>query len=138
MGEKIEIYCDGGARGNPGPAASAFVITVDGKLIYSSSKYLGETTNNVAEYSAVNLAYEWLMKNKDLVGNKDLLFILDSELVVKQLIGKYKVKKDHLKALCDKVKIYQNDFLSVRYVHVLRNKNKLADRLVNEALDRKK
>jgi ribonuclease HI len=136
MGNTIEIYCDGGSRGNPGPAASAAVITSDGSILKSLSKHLGVTTNNIAEYSAVILAYQWLIENKEEVKDKEIRFILDSELVVRQLTGRYKVKKDYLKLLNERIKDYEKEFREVKYQHVLRHKNETADSLVNETLDR--
>ena len=99
----IDVYTDGGSRGNPGPAACAFVVMNAGRIIASGSKFLGTVTNNVAEYNGVILALAWLMANSELT-NKDIVFHLDSELVVKQLTGLYKVKEEHLKELVASVK----------------------------------
>jgi len=136
MGKVIEINCDGGSRGNPGPSASAAVIMSDGKVLAALSKHLGVTTNNIAEYSAVILAYQWLVDNKEIIKDYEIKFILDSELVVRQLIGRYKVKKDYLKLLNERIKNYEKEFSKVEYQHVLRHKNETADSLVNETLDR--
>lgn len=136
MEEIIEIYCDGGARGNPGPAASAFVINLGGRKRKVLSKYLGVATNNVAEYMAVALAFRWLTENLAAFGSRKIVFYLDSQLIVRQLLGEYKVKREHLKKIYDEIKNFEKQFSSIKYVHVYRNKNKLADELVNERLDR--
>src|SRR3990172_2608879 len=97
----LTIHTDGGSRGNTGPAASGFVVELDGKEIYKGSKFLGKQTNNVAEDSAVILALEWIVKNKILLDVQGTIqsglitFLLDSELVVKQIKGLYKVKDEN-------------------------------------------
>lgn len=136
---KIIVYTDGGARGNPGPAAIGVVIKdVSGRVIKSYGETIGEATNNEAEYRAVIFA---LAKLKALVGKKkiaDLLIEmnLDSELVAKQLNGEYKIEEERLFPLFIKIWNLKMDFGEVRFRHVPRGKNKEADRLVNEALDR--
>jgi ribonuclease HI len=136
----ITIHTDGGSRGNPGPAASAFVVEKDGIIIGEGSKYLGTTTNNVAEYSAVIIALEWLLSSP--VIKSELLivnFLLDSELVVRQINGIYKVKDENLKSLFDKtiglIKLFN---IKVNFIHVRREENKRADFLVNKELDSQK
>jgi len=134
MNDKLIIYTDGGARGNPGPAAIGVAIYETGTInepILKIGKFLGTTTNNEAEYRAVIVALEETKK----LGGKSLTFFLDSELVVKQLTGKYKIKEPRLAALAADVLRLQNNFLQVVFKHVPREKNKLADALVNEALD---
>lgn len=128
----IQLYTDGGARGNPGPAAFAFLIYDGEKKLYESKGKLGKTTNNVAEYTAV---LEGLRKCKEF-GDEVEVFS-DSELVVKQLNGEYKVKKAHLKKLHYKVEQLESGFKEVSYSHRRRENEmqKLADKLVNEALD---
>ena len=129
------IYCDGGSRGNPGPAASAFVVTEDGKTIFKDSKFLGVETNNVAEYSAVLLAMEWLRENKI---NQEVKFFLDSQLITNQLIGTYKIKDTKLAVLATKVKNIKRNFPQrITYINIPREQNKIADLLVNEVLDKK-
>ncbi len=127
------VFSDGGARGNPGPAASSFVVFLDGKIVYKDSKFLGRATNNVAEYSAVVMALEWLGKNcKD----SSVTFCLDSELVVRQLMGIYKIKDKKLIEQVMRIKNLQKKFnLGIKWVHVRRSQNKIADNLVNEKLD---
>lgn len=134
--ENLIIYCDGGSRGNPGPSASAFVASVDGKVIYKESKFLGNETNNVSEYTAVFMAVTWLSQL-----NPKLYFLitfnLDSQLVERQLNNKYKIKSEKLKMIYDKIKLLITDHkLQTRFVWNYRDKNHLADLLVNEELDK--
>lgn len=128
----LKIFTDGGARGNPGPAGTGFVIWDDDELVYRGGEYLGETTNNVAEYTAVIHALE---KAKTLGGQKIALY-LDSELVVKQLQQKYKVKNPDLAKLFVKVWNLMQQFSQVTFTHVPREQNTEADRQVNLAIDR--
>lgn len=134
MIDKVKVNCDGGSRGNPGPSALGVVITTkDGQIIEEFGEYLGEQTNNYAEYSAVIKALE---KLRDL-NIYDADFYLDSELIVKQLNGIYKVKHENIKPLNSAV----NELLSgmnVTFTHVYRKDNKKADALVNQVLDSKK
>ncbi|MFV1917086.1 MAG: ribonuclease HI family protein [Patescibacteria group bacterium] len=133
--KSIKIYSDGGARGNPGPAAAAFVVISDGRVNYKKAKYLGEATNNVAEYCGVLMALDWLVKDK-VVSVKKIGFYLDSELVANQLSGNYKVKNENLKTLILKIKkLEEKSGINIVYKSVPRSKNKLADYLVNEVLD---
>jgi len=132
--QKIEVYSDGGARGNPGPGGSGFVVYIDGKKIYEGKKYLGKTTNNQAEYNGVLEALAYIKEK--LAGEKKITFYLDSELVVKQLRGEYKIKNQKLQEMANKIKTILNSLgTDVSWVHVPREKNKLADKLVNEAID---
>lgn len=134
MGEVISIYCDGGSRGNPGPAAGAFVALDKGRVVHKHSKFLGSVTNNFAEYTAVLMALEWLAKNKNI--KRKIYFYLDSQLVVRQLSGVYKIKSQHLKPLFAKIiKTQRNMNKDVKYFSVPREKNKLADKLVNKMID---
>jgi ribonuclease HI len=128
----IVIYTDGGARGNPGPAAAGVVILGDVKTEYK--KFLGaRQTNNWAEYEAVVLA---LAKAKDIgLAGKNLDFRLDSQLVVEQLKGNWKIKEPTLKEQAVRVRELLSDFGTVTFSYVPRAQNKEADRLVNEALD---
>lgn len=136
MDNVIKIYTDGGARGNPGPAASAFVVIKKGKIIYKHSRYLGNATNNEAEYNAVIDVFEWLVKNALKEDINRLIFNLDSELVVNQLAGAYKVKSENLKPLFTKVKSLEGAVKKqISYKSIPREENKLADKLVNEKLD---
>lgn len=128
----IEIYCDGGARGNPGPAAYGFVVKVDGKTIKQQGKTLGIATNNFAEYTAVIAALKWLAQDYP---EQNLTFFLDSKLVVSQLSGLYKVKSASIRESVFEVKTLENLFGQVKYNYIPREKNKEADRMVNLALD---
>ena len=133
--DQIVIYTDGGSRGNPGPAACAFVVEKNSNNIFKNSKYLGNATNNFAEYSGVILALKWLNEN----GSKDtpIVFYLDSELVVKQINAVYRVKDEDLRNLFFEVlslmKRFGGDFI---FKHIPREKNKTADLLVNVELDK--
>jgi len=131
--EKLIIYTDGGARGNPGPAGIGAVIYDDDKnIIAEISEYIGETTNNQAEYKAVIAAID---KSKEL-GASELDFYLDSELVVKQLKREYKVKNEGLAPLFVRVYNASLSFKRVSFTHVRREYNKDADRLANDAMDK--
>ena len=130
------IFCDGGSRGNPGPAASAFVVTKGKKVIYKSSKFLGVETNNIAEYTAVLLAVDWLVEN--VINNPKSVVIvnLDSQLIERQLNGFYKVKNEKLKVIYNKIisKISKYN-LEINFQWNYRTDNVLADNLVNKQLD---
>jgi len=129
---KVVVHTDGGSRGNPGPAAAGFVICdAAGKPMRARAVFLGETTNNVAEYTALVKALE---SAKEL-GATDLRVHTDSELMVRQLKGAYKVKSDLIRPLFDRVNELRSGFESCLVLHVKREKNKEADRLVNKALD---
>lgn len=127
------IYCDGGSRGNPGPAASAFVATVGDEVIYKESKYLGIETNNVAEYSAVLIALNWI---KDTNPKEEVIVNLDSQLIERQINGLYKVKNERLQKLHTEVlTILKSINSTIKFVWNYRTDNELADNLVNEELD---
>lgn len=129
---KLLINTDGGSRGNPGPAGIGVVIRNDQEqVIFEHGSYIGETTNNVAEYSALIKALETA---RDL-GGTDLLVRMDSELIVKQMQGLYKIKEPTLQGLAAQVIKLKNSFASVVFSHVRREFNKDADRMVNQALD---
>ncbi len=128
------IHTDGGSRGNPGPAAIGCVIEQNGKIIKEISNTIGVTTNNVAEYTAVLVALEWLSKQ---FGNGICAtFFCDSQLIVEQLSGRFKIKDEKMKNLFMKVKTFEvkNQF-QVSYVYIPRSQNSHADALVNRALD---
>lgn len=128
---KIVIHTDGGARGNPGPAAIGVVI--DDKYF---KEYIGETTNNVAEYKAVILA---LRETAKITGSQakeaELVIHTDSELIARQMTGKYKVKQEHLKTLKDEATALMKPFGKVSFEIIRREANTVADGLVNAALD---
>lgn len=127
------IFCDGGSRGNPGPAASAFVVTKNDNVVAKGSKYLNIETNNVAEYSAVIMALNWLIDNNI---NEEIVINLDSQLIERQINGFYKVKNDRLILLNSEVKKKLSLIKSkIKFIWNYRSDNHLADTLVNEELD---
>lgn len=128
---KLQIHTDGGARGNPGPAGIGVVIWDGNNLVGRHNAYIGEATNNQAEYKAVILALQEARK----LGAEELEFFLDSELVVKQLNREYKVKDKDLAPLFVQVWNLSLGFKKVTFEHVPREKNKEADKLVNEAIN---
>jgi len=129
---KLVVRTDGGSRGNPGPAAAGFVIEDDaGHRLQARALFLGRTTNNVAEYTALLRALE----SARGLGATDLTVYTDSELMVRQLQGSYKVKSAAIRPLFDQVDELRRGFESCLVLHVTRDKNEEADRLVNEALD---
>ena len=138
MEKRLSIYCDGGARGNPGPAAIGFVVYKDRKIIHKSSKKIGETTNNVAEYQAVIAALEWLKENYATMRLRDYAtdFYLDSQLIVNQLNGNFKIKNSNLQKLIVRAKNLERKINGkISYSYISRQKNKIADALVNQALN---
>jgi ribonuclease HI len=124
------IHTDGGARGNPGPAGIGVVLEINGQK-YNFKKYIGPATNNQAEYRAVILG---LQKAKEL-GATEVDIFLDSELVQQQLSRKYKVKNADLATLFVQAWNLGLGFKKVKYVHIYRQNNKQADKLVNQAID---
>ena len=129
---KLNTYTDGGARGNPGPAATGIVIKNQaGKILAEYGEYLGKQTNNYAEYSALISA---LKKAKELHA-KDVECVLDSELVAKQMKREYKVKEPGLQKLFIQAYNATGQFKKVSFKYIPREKNKEADRLVNKILD---
>jgi len=129
---KARLFTDGGARGNPGPAAFAYVVEAeDGTLLAAHGEAIGVATNNVAEYRALLAGLE---KAGEL-GVDELEVVSDSELMVKQMRGEYRVKNEALRVLSVEAGRLARDIPSVRYRAVRREHNVLADRLVNEALD---
>ena len=131
--KSLKIYTDGGARGNPGPAAiGIYILGENDKEILRFGKRIGSTTNNVAEYTAVITALEWLVENADLKNLKQINFFLDSSLVVNQLNGKFKIKEIHLRELVITVKNLEKTLnCKIMYVHIIREKNYVADSMVN-------
>lgn len=126
------LFTDGGARGNPGPAAYGFVLEADdGTVLAAHGESIGIATNNVAEYSALIAGLERALE-LELV---DLEVISDSELMVKQMRGEYKVKNAGLRPLSVRAAQLARRLDAVTYRHVRREDNQLADRLVNDALD---
>ena len=129
---QVIAYVDGGSRGNPGPAAASFILTdPDGTQLHSKALFLGETTNNVAEYTAVCKALEAAKQ----LGAKNITVFSDSELLVKQLNGQYKVKSEQIRPLFRQAVNLLNEFENSKVKYVTREKNKEADNLVNQALN---
>jgi ribonuclease HI len=137
MMNKLKLYTDGGSRGNPGPAGIGWVLFDKAELLIDfGSEYLSDnSTNNYAEYAALEIALKKVTRNRKHLKNIEIICHLDSELAVKQLTGEYKIKKDHLQELATKVKKQLDKFGSYELKHVKREKNKFADKLVNIALD---
>ncbi len=128
----IEIYTDGGSRGNPGPAAYGFIVKSQGQTIHKQNGYIGIATNNTAEYTAVLEALKWLTEK---FKNENLKFFMDSQLVVSQMSGLYKVKNNNIRDLLFKIRELESNFTSVSLTHIPREENMEADRQVNLALD---
>lgn len=131
---KLIMYTDGGARGNPGPAGIGVFITDEtGKMLEEHAVFLGHATNNQAEYKAVLLALERALA----LGAEGVEIRADSELLIKQANGEYKVKHPNIAPLYLQMKNFETALGNrVRYRHVRREKNKDADRLANEAMDK--
>ena len=128
------LYTDGGSRGNPGPGGIGIVLLREnGDVCCSGGRFLGTCTNNVAEYEALI----WGLQTAVACGVTDLLVRADSELVVKQMRGEYRVKHPGLQPLHARAKEAARSLASVRYEHVRREQNKLADELANAAMDAK-
>lgn len=138
-----ELFTDGGARGNPGPAGIGIVLKLKTQNAPASAgprqavakckikKYIGEATNNQAEYQALIAGLELAQREKV----EELKVFMDSELIVKQMQGEYRVKNSDLKPLFAQALALTNKFSSISFHHIPREKNKAADKLVNEAID---
>lgn len=132
MGKTFDIYTDGGARGNPGPSGLGVAIYQDGKIFHKHYAFLGVKTNNQAEYQAVIHA---LQIAKEHHADSVNIFA-DSKLIVEQLKGNYRVKNPELSKLFVQVWNLKQAFQSVHFFHIPRTRNKVADKLANEAMDR--
>src|SRR5271154_7055254 len=129
----IIAYCDGGSRGNPGPSGyGVYIQDEGGKALAELSEFLGTRTNNYAEYSGLLAALNFALEK----GHTKLRVVSDSELMVKQIKGQYRVNSPELRPLYDEAKRRIGRLEGFRIEHVLRGKNKEADRLPNEAMDR--
>lgn len=128
----LYLFTDGAARGNPGPAAGGFVIFEGSKILAREGKFLGNATNNQAEYNAIMFGLEKALE----LGIAEIDCFLDSELVVKQLKLEYKVKNRDLAPLFLKVWNLSKKFKKIKFHHISREKNKEADKVVNEVLDK--
>lgn len=135
----IFVYTDGGARGNPGPAAiGVYISNEKGEEIASIGKKIGNATNNVAEYKAILEAMKWIAENKSKLGILKISFFMDSELAYSQISGLYKIKNANLREIILEIKIKETEIgVPISYNHVRRENNKKADKLVNLALDNK-
>lgn len=134
MSNNIKMYTDGGSRGNPGPAAIGVWIETLGKKY---GECIGEATNNVAEYAALIYGLKKLKQllGKDKTKRYEVECYLDSELIVKQLNHEYKLKEEYIQKNFIEIWNLMLDFQKVTFRHIIREKNKIADALVNEALD---
>ncbi|MBU0728333.1 MAG: ribonuclease HI family protein [Proteobacteria bacterium] len=133
-GSRLTVYTDGASRGNPGEAgAGAVIFDESGGEIYARGKYLGQCTNNMAEYQALIMGLAALKDH----GAENISIFLDSELIVRQLQGRYKVKDQKLKPLFIEVSTLLNEFTAWEVRHVPRNENKRADELANLGIDEK-
>ena len=130
----LVIYSDGGSRGNPGPSAYAIVVTKDGKIVHEHTEFLGINTNNYAEYRGLIAAIGKALEMKE----DDVEFIMDSELVIKQMRGEYKVKSPNIIELHRDAKAMSSLIPHVRFTHVMRENEFVsrADALLNAEMDR--
>jgi ribonuclease HI len=127
----VEIFCDGASRGNPGPASIGVVAYLGDKIVFEISETIGNATNNVAEWTALYRGFQKAVEEE----YQSLHFFLDSELVVKQMKGEYKIKKPELQSIKIKIDPLLELVQFVKFQHIPREKNKHADRLANAALD---
>lgn len=131
------INTDGGSRGNPGKSACAFVAKLNGKVVNKQAKFIGISTNNIAEYQAVLMALQWLVKENIGFNFDNIQFLIDSELVVKQLKGIYKIKNLNIQKIVLEIKKIENSISqSIDFRNIPREQNKTADFLVNVELDK--
>ena len=130
--KKFFLYADGGSRGNPGPSGIGVIIKdAKQKKVKELSRYIGEATNNIAEYNALVLGLE----EAAALDASDIVIYLDSELLVKQLSGEYRVKDEAMRVLFEKALGILKHFDSFEIQHIAREKNKEADKLVNKAIN---
>jgi len=137
--QKLNLFTDGGARGNPGPAAIGVFIRDDrGTKIAGFGKKIGVSTNNIAEYKAVIEALFWIAENKEKLSKTvKIIFFLDSNLVRSQITGLFKIKNSQLRSLLFQVREKESEIgIPINYFYIPREKNKEADKYVNLALDR--
>ncbi len=129
---KVKLYADGGSRGNPGPSSSGFVVLdLNDKILYDEGIYLGITTNNQAEYTALKLGLEKCLE----MGSREVKVFMDSLLVINQMKGIFKVRNREIWPIHDAIMNLVKKFKKVEFQHVPREYNKLADAAVNRALD---
>lgn len=133
----LVINTDGASRGNPGPSSYGFVIKArGGALLHEEGERIGVTTNNVAEYTAVIKAFEYIIKRFFRKAPHKIEVIADSKLLVEQLSGRFKIKSPNLRPLFEKIKIMEFDLGHVNYKSVPREENFIADRLANRAFEK--
>lgn len=139
MNKSFSVFCDGGSRGNPGPAAVGYIIRdAKGKTLTKHGHFIGRATNNVAEYTAVIKALKWISRNYSITQslNYSITFFLDSKLVVNQLNGLFKIKNSGLRELAIQVRQLEREIGgNITYRFVPREKNRDADSLVNQVLN---
>lgn len=134
MNEVLTLQFDGGSRGNPGPAGIGVVLLAqDGTPLVTLGRFIGRATNNVAEYTALLVGLQEAKK----LGARKIIIRGDSELIIKQMRGEYRVKHPDMKVLCAQAQMLLKEFDEAKIEHNLRGKNVLADRLANLAMDRK-
>ncbi len=133
----IEIFTDGGSRGNPGPSALGVHIVKNKSALVSFGTYLGHTTNNVAEYSAAVAALQWFVDHPESLSDEvELFFFADSQLLISQITGVYKIKSPHLRELLFTLMQLEATIKKpIHYRHIPREQNKAADKQVNICLD---
>jgi len=128
---RVTVHIDGGSRGNPGPAAAGVVITAGGKVIHQAGIFLGNATNNIAEYSGLVAG----LKAAGRLGATEVEVVSDSELLVRQMNGEYRVRNEGIKPLYEQASHLASGLVRCDFRHVPREKNVQADKLVNKALD---
>lgn len=134
---ELIINTDGASRGNPGQASWGFVIRQkSGVILHEAGKAIGIATNNIAEYTAVFEALEYLRKETERPQEIAVLILADSQLVVNQLSGKFRIKNKFLRVIYDQIKSLEPKFKSIKYRAIKREENFLADRMANLALDK--
>jgi ribonuclease HI len=130
----VTVFIDGGSRGNPGPAAAGVVVTAnDGRVLHEAGLYLGRATNNVAEYRGLLAG----LAAAAALGATRVAVVSDSELLVRQMTGEYRVKNPGLRPLYERACRLADAFTACTFRHVRREQNLRADELVNQALDRR-
>lgn len=130
------VYTDGASRGNPGPASYGFVLSdKKGKVFYQDGGFIGIATNNVAEYTGLIKALEYMLSSYQETDRISVDCRMDSQLLAMQLNGKYKLKSGNLIGLFNRIKFLEKRFNKLTYSHIPREKNKLADKMANNALD---
>lgn len=135
---KLIVHTDGASRGNPGPSSYGFTIAgEEGKLLLEVGEFIGTTTNNVAEYTAVLKALEAVRVRFNQKTPLRVELFADSKLVAEQLAGRYKIKSQHLKSIIDRIKFLALQLGHITYHHIPRSKNTQADKLANQALDKR-